>query len=324
MTKKLYRVRNWKYYNKSLVQRGSLTIWFSEESLDKWFYDGKRKRGGIKLYSDIAILTALVLKEVYKLTYRSCQGLIASLLVLLKLKKIKPPNYTTICRRAKNLKVKISSEVKSSEKVCVLVDSTGIKVQGETQWYLQKHKKLSRQKWKKLHISMDHGTHQILSAITTDSYVHDASHFGNLIKEIDKQIKIDTIIGDGCYSLHTSHIHAQQRGAKLIAPPHINSRKKSENTDYRHSPETPLRDEAIEYVRQFDTFEEGLKAWKQDSNYHYHRRSLIETAMFRLKSVFTGSIKAKLDCTQAVLLKIRCLILNKMTELGMPSSYVFN
>ena len=62
MTKKSYKVRNWKQYNKSLVQRGSLTIWFSEESLKKWFYEEKRKPGGIKVYADIAILTSLILK----------------------------------------------------------------------------------------------------------------------------------------------------------------------------------------------------------------------------------------------------------------------
>ena len=31
MAKKAYRVRNWQDYNKSLVRRGSLTFWFSEE-----------------------------------------------------------------------------------------------------------------------------------------------------------------------------------------------------------------------------------------------------------------------------------------------------
>ena len=62
---------------------------------------------------------------------------------------------------------------------------------------------------------MDHATHQILSAITTDSHVHDATYFGDLINEINTKVNIDTIIGDGCYSLHTSHVHAQRRGQDL-------------------------------------------------------------------------------------------------------------
>ena len=31
MTKQPYRVRNWKKYNRSLVQRGSLTVWIDEK-----------------------------------------------------------------------------------------------------------------------------------------------------------------------------------------------------------------------------------------------------------------------------------------------------
>lgn len=315
-----YKVRNWSKYNKSLVQRGSLTLWFSEESVKKWFYDGKRKHGGVKIYSDMAILTGLILKEVYKLTYRACQGMIDSVLRLLGIKGLTSPNYTTLCRRAKTIDVKFKSSVNIKDNICVLVDSTGIKVQGETEWYAKKHQKLSRQKWKKLHIAIDHDTQQILGVKTTDSYVHDATHFGDVIDAIDSNIKIETIIGDGSYSLHTSHNHAQNRGARLIAPPHRNSRKKAENSDYRNKPETPMRDAAIDYVREFDTFDEGLAAWKKEND--YHRRSLVETAMFRLKSSFGGSINAKLVSTQEKLLKIRCIILNKMASIGMPESYL--
>ncbi len=31
-----YRIRNWAEYNKALVNRGSVAIWFSNESLEKW------------------------------------------------------------------------------------------------------------------------------------------------------------------------------------------------------------------------------------------------------------------------------------------------
>lgn len=318
MSKQSYQVRNWSQYNKSLVQRGSLTIWFSEESLRTWFYNGERKRGGVKIYSDMAITTALILKEVYKLPYRACEGFIKSILQLLSINEIKSPNYSTICRRAKSVTINLSNKLSRNENVCVLVDSTGIKVQGESEWYMKKHQKLTRQKWKKLHLAIDHSNQQILGVKTTNSYVHDATHFGDLIDDIDSEIDVDTIIGDGSYSLHTSHYHAQKKGAKLIAPPHRNSRKKSENKDYKYKPETPMRDEAIDYVRQYENFDIGLAAWKKEND--YHRRSLVETAMFRLKTSFGDTIKAKLDCTQSVLLKIRCLILNKMASIGMPES----
>ena len=32
-SKAKYRIRNWKEYNKSLIQRGSITVWFSEDAI---------------------------------------------------------------------------------------------------------------------------------------------------------------------------------------------------------------------------------------------------------------------------------------------------
>jgi len=34
--RKKYRIRNWREYNKALVNRGSLTIWFDEKSIEEW------------------------------------------------------------------------------------------------------------------------------------------------------------------------------------------------------------------------------------------------------------------------------------------------
>ena len=32
-----YRIRNWKQYNQSLVNRGSITFWFNDEAITKWY-----------------------------------------------------------------------------------------------------------------------------------------------------------------------------------------------------------------------------------------------------------------------------------------------
>ena len=31
-----YRITNWRKYNESLVQRGSITFWFSDDVIDRW------------------------------------------------------------------------------------------------------------------------------------------------------------------------------------------------------------------------------------------------------------------------------------------------
>ncbi len=51
-----YQVTNWSAYNKSLVNRGDITFWFSEEVLSNWEHENKGfKVGRPFVYSDTAI-----------------------------------------------------------------------------------------------------------------------------------------------------------------------------------------------------------------------------------------------------------------------------
>lgn len=50
--KQTYRIRNWKQYNKALVNRGSLTLWFDKNSIDVWHpstSSGQRGRPPLKI-----------------------------------------------------------------------------------------------------------------------------------------------------------------------------------------------------------------------------------------------------------------------------------
>ena len=49
--KQLYRVRNWSDYDAALVNRGSLTIWISEDAISKWKAEKEpNKRGRQREY----------------------------------------------------------------------------------------------------------------------------------------------------------------------------------------------------------------------------------------------------------------------------------
>ena len=75
--KKRYRIRNWPEYNKSLVKRGSLTLWFDEKSVKKWHKTKEKKcRGRPPKYTDIAIECMLTIKAVFRLPLRGTQGLV--------------------------------------------------------------------------------------------------------------------------------------------------------------------------------------------------------------------------------------------------------
>ena len=104
--KSTYRIRNWSAYNKNLIQRGSITLWISEDILANWHpeVEGKRLRGGQVNYSEQAIECLLVLKAVYRLPYRQTVGLAQSVLDLMGA-DVRVPDYTTLCKRSADLSV---------------------------------------------------------------------------------------------------------------------------------------------------------------------------------------------------------------------------
>ena len=92
--KSQHRIRNWHDYNESLVQRGSITLWISEEDIGAWKPDGPRKRGGQLQYSDGAIQCLLMVRSVFHLTLRATEGFLRSLFHLLGW-ELPVPDYTT-------------------------------------------------------------------------------------------------------------------------------------------------------------------------------------------------------------------------------------
>src|SRR6478609_3900437 len=98
------RVTNWAEYDAALRQRGSLTVWFTEAAVAAWRAEPRTTRGGQPWYSELAILTALTLKAVFRLALRQTEGLIGSLMRLLGL-DLPIPDHTTLSRRAATLEV---------------------------------------------------------------------------------------------------------------------------------------------------------------------------------------------------------------------------
>lgn len=102
-----YRIKNWSNYNRSLIQRGSINFWFSEEAVSKWMaMEETGDRGRPQKYSDDAIICALVIRSVYSLPLRALEGFLKSLILQLKL-PIKAPSYSQISRRTKQLGKKV-------------------------------------------------------------------------------------------------------------------------------------------------------------------------------------------------------------------------
>jgi AraC-like DNA-binding protein len=74
------RVTNWSEYDAALRQRGSLTVWFSEEAIAAWQAEPRTTRGCQPRYSTLAIATALTLRTVFRLALPQTEGLIGSVM----------------------------------------------------------------------------------------------------------------------------------------------------------------------------------------------------------------------------------------------------
>lgn len=104
MPKPRYKTTNWRKYNNSLVNPGSLTFWIDEEAITEWKKSKQNRRGRPRLFSDLAITTALMVKHIFSLPLRTLQGLIDSVFRLANV-PLSCPHYTCISRRTKDVEV---------------------------------------------------------------------------------------------------------------------------------------------------------------------------------------------------------------------------
>ena len=70
ISRQKHQVTNWPAYEAGLRQRGSVTVWFTDEAIAAWEAEPRTTRGGQPVYSALAILTALTLRAVFRLAYR--------------------------------------------------------------------------------------------------------------------------------------------------------------------------------------------------------------------------------------------------------------
>lgn len=306
--KRLYRVGNWSEYEKALVERGSITFWLSEDFEKIWCYAGEKQRGSQFDYSDKAIEIMLTLKEIFHLTNRSVEGFVRSLFRMMKV-DLRVPDHSTLSKRSKTLKVKLPK--KSSGSLNLVMDSTGMKVYGEGEWKVRKHGYSKHRTWCKLHLGGNPDTGEILAATLTGNNISDDAVVKEMLVQIEQALL--SCAADGAYDKRKVYdaLNEHTPEVQILIPP----RKNAHIWQHANSKEERLkRDENLRYIRQH-----GRQQWKDDSGYHI--RSLAETFMFRLKTIFGDKLSARLSETQTTQAIIRCAALNRMTHLGMPESY---
>jgi len=213
-----YRIRNWAEYNRALIQRGSITVWFDEKAIKNWFSSSHTCRAGRPAtYSDEAILMMLILREVYKRSLRNLQGFVISLFRIMGL-NLPVPSFTQISRRAKYLHKRVNRLTHRKKACHIIFDSTGLKVHGEGEWKVKVHGKSKRRTWRKFHIGVDAETQDIICCELTGNDKGDAEIAEQMLGKLP--FKIKSARGDGAYdaSRFRKKVH-EKRGVCIVPPP---------------------------------------------------------------------------------------------------------
>jgi hypothetical protein len=310
MTKKIaYRVRNWKDYNRSLINRGNLTIWFSEDVIKNWYSKPQKtkKRGRSFIYSDTYIELALTIRTLFHLPLRATQGFLEGLIFLLRL-NLRVSHYSRLSRRAGAINMQLNTLKNTGKKPTdLVVDSTGLKIFGEGEWKIRTHGKQKRRTWRKYHVSINPATHEVTAIELTKANVHDCMILPVLLST---QKHLGNVYADGAYSFKEGFDAIAQSGGV----PSIPIRSGTTLVTKELSAGEELRNKLLQDIWNAG----GRSAWKKSSG--HHRRSLVETHMFRLKTILGGTLRGRKFANQQTEAKIMANILNKMTHLGMPKS----
>ena len=295
--KQKYKIKNWREYNKSLINRGSLDILIPSNLSEIWYGKGKYE------YSDQAIEIMLVLKARFRLPLRSVVGFGRSIF----LNMVSIPDYTTLSRRAEKLDIKLKKQIK--EKVSTNLDSSGLKVYGEGEWKVKIHGKSKRRTWTKIHIAIDDDG-EIRAVVTTGGYTNDSIMTDDILRQ--EEAEIENFRADGAYDGAPVYMSLAGRDVQNICiPPRKYARIRIHGND---SSPPYARDENLRAIQKT-----SRARWKIESG--YHRRSLVENTMFRLKTVLGDRLSFRKRKAQESEARIKCNILNLFHSLGMPESF---
>lgn len=301
--KKQTRIKKWTMYNQALVERGRI-IEITQQAIRRIKTEKKLHTvGHPKEYADAIILAMTTYREMFNLTLREAAGFAEDVFSRFD---IKTPSYATLQRRMSKLTINIPIDRRRLRRGIIgLVDSTGFKIAGEGEWKVRKHGAGKRRTWSKVHYLIDYSSLQILAVMLTGDYYADGLAVKPLLEQASTTDKLKIVIGDGAYGTRALYkLIEEDYHATLISPPWKNAKiSKLKNWETRN-----------QYVA--DCKKHGRDVWKEQIG--YHKRSLVETNMFRIKSAFTDKLKSKTIENQAIEIRIRALLLNQWTNKHMP------
>ncbi|EET0908740.1 IS5 family transposase [Escherichia coli] len=154
------------------------------------------------------------------------------------------------------------------------------------------------------HLAVDSNTHEIICANLSLNNVTDSEAFPGLIRQTHRKIRAAS--ADGAYDTQLCHDELRRKKISALIPPR-------KGAGYWPG-EYADRNRAV--ANQRLTGSNARWKWTTD----YNRRSIAETAMYRVKQLFGGSLTLRDYDGQVAEAMALVRALNKMTKAGMPES----
>ena len=187
----------------------------------------------------------------------------------------------------------------------LLIDSTGIKAEGEGEWNARKYGGSKRRVWRKIHIGIDKETLEVWAVEVTGSNIGDAPMLPELLNQIPSEQDNGSVTAAGAYDTRKCHEAIAARDAHAVVPPRKNAKPWKLTSAGAIS-----RNDAVNAQRYL-----GRTLWRRWSG--YHRRSRVETKIHCIK-ILGQSLMARDFERQVAEIQIRVAVLNRYTALGIP------
>ena len=144
----------------------------------------------------------------------------------------------------------------------LLIDSTGIEVEGEGEWHARKPGGPKRRVWRKIHLGIAEESLEIRAVEVTGSHIGDAPM---LLDRIPPDVGIGSVTADAACDTRKCHEAIADRGAQAVIPPRRNA------TPWKAvSAGAGARNEALRAARY-----RGRARWRRGRGHHRRRR--VET-----------------------------------------------
>jgi hypothetical protein len=303
-----YRVHHCPEYDRSLVRRGDIRVWLSGDAIAGWRAACRRTLGGQRRFSNLAIEATLMLGAVMRLPLRQTWGFVRSLTEVMQL-DLSVPDHATLTRRRRTVDVQHRRWPRRGP-VDIVIDSTGLKFFGAGEWARAKHGE-TRRSWRKLHLSVDPVSHEIIAHALTDDDTADAAMIGELLASSGGNIR--AVIADGAYD--GAPVYEAIRAARPErSPPRIVIPPGKTSIPARQEPHGGS--ERKRHAAQIAAHERMV--WQK--RHGYGRLAPVETAISRIKRINGGRLTSRTFGAQQHEVAIHIKIANRNMTLARPIS----